>query len=114
MGVSIHRDSCASLQRLLLVHPERLLPVEWGGGAAAHYEVEVIVRALDRKSLLKDLTHVVAQQGINILGLQSRVDPNQGSAELRFSLKVADYEQLSLLLAKLGAVPGVSDARRLG
>lgn len=113
-GVSIHRDGCVSLQRLLVQHPERLLPVEWSDGGAAHYEVDVMVRAPDRKSLLKDLTNVVAQQGINILGLQSRVDPDQGSAELRFTLKVTDYGQLSQLLTRLGSVPGVSEARRLG
>ncbi|HEX5756132.1 MAG TPA: bifunctional (p)ppGpp synthetase/guanosine-3',5'-bis(diphosphate) 3'-pyrophosphohydrolase [Arenimonas sp.] len=113
-GVSIHREGCAALQRLSLGHPERLLPVEWGQAGSASYEVEVVIRAIDRKWLLKDITHLVAQQGVNILGLSSRVDDSSGNAELRLGLKVSDYGQLSLLLGRLGAVPGVSEARRLG
>ena len=113
-GVSIHREGCASAQRLLAAHPERALPVNWGSGPTAGYEARVVVRAYDRKWLLKDLTNLIAQQGVNILGLQSRVDDDRGLAELNLALKVSDYGQLSQLLARLNAVPGVQDARRLG
>jgi GTP pyrophosphokinase len=33
---------------------------------------------------------------------------------MRFTLRVRDYEQLSILLAKLQALPNVIDARRVG
>jgi GTP pyrophosphokinase len=39
---------------------------------------------------------------------------NSGRAHLRLRLKVSDYGQLSTLLGKLDALPGVSEARRLG
>jgi len=64
--------------------------------------------------MLKDLTNVIAQLGVNILGLQSRVDEAQGLAELRFAVRVADFGQLSELLGRLSAVPGVQDAHRVG
>jgi len=35
------------------------------------------------------------------------------AAELRFTLKVNDFEQLGQLLARLAAVPGVGEAVRL-
>jgi GTP pyrophosphokinase len=113
-GVSIHRENCPSLQRLRLTHPDRCLPVEWGRGQAASYEVDVQLRAFDRKYLLKDLTNTIAQMGVNILGVQTRVDEAQGVADLRLAVRVADYGQLSDLLGRLSAVPGVQDARRLG
>ena len=113
-GVSIHRGNCPSLQRLLARQPDRMLPVEWGSGQASSYEVDITLRAFDRKWLLKDLTNVIAQLGVNILGVQSRVDEAEGMAELRLAVRVTDFGQLSDLLGRLSAVPGVQDARRVG
>ena len=113
-GVSIHRDGCASLQRLMLQDPARVLPVEWSRRGASSYEVDLILRAFDRKWLLKDLTNVIAQAGVNILGVQSRVDEGEGLAEMRFAVRVGDFGQLSDLLGRLAAVPGVREARRIG
>ena len=113
-GVSIHRRNCASLQRLVGLQPERELPVNWGQPASSRYEVSVQIRAFDRKWLLKDLTNVIAQSEVNIIGISSQADESRGLAEIRVTLKVSDFEQLSQLLGKLDAVPGVQDARRLG
>jgi GTP pyrophosphokinase len=113
-GVSIHRASCASVQRLLAGQPDRHLPVEWGRAQASSYDVDITLRAFDRKWLLKDLTNVIAQLSVNILGVQSRVDEAQGIAELRMAVRVADFGQLSDLLGRLSAVPGVQEARRIG
>jgi GTP pyrophosphokinase len=112
-GVSIHRANCPSALRLLAREPDRRLPVEWGRKNASSYEVDITLRAFDRKWLLKDLTNVIAQMGVNILGVQSRVDEGQGIAELRLAVRVADFGQLSDLLGRLSAVPGVQEARRV-
>ena len=113
-GVSIHRRNCASLQRLVAAQPERELPVNWGQGETSRYEVGVQIRAHDRKWLLKDLTNVIAQAEVSILGIQSQSDDARGLVDLRLSLRVSDFGQLSQLLGKLDAVAGVQDARRLG
>ena len=113
-GVSIHREGCASLERLIARHPERVLPVEWGRRGGQSFSVGVQVRAYDRKSLLKDLTNVIGTSSVHILSLDSRVDEDQGSADLRFNLKVQDYDQLGSLLARLSGVPGVLEVRRAG
>lgn len=112
-GVSIHRGNCASLAYLLRMHPERALPVNWGSREDGRYEVAVLIRAYDRKWLLKDLTNLIAQANVNIVGVNTL---SQGGpmAELRMNLKVADFGQLSALLGKLDAVPGVIEARRFG
>ena len=112
-GVSIHRARCPSALRLLSREPDRRLPVEWGRKQASSYDVDITLRAFDRKWLLKDLTNVIAQMGVNILGVQSRVDEGEGMADLRLSVRVADFGQLSDLLGRLGAVPGVQEARRI-
>ncbi len=112
-GVTVHRASCASLLRLAAASPQRVLPVEWGV-AGGGYEVDVQIRALDRKSLLKDITTLIAQEDANVTGIQSDNVRGSGQVLLRLRLKVADYGQLSMLLGKLDALPGVEEARRSG
>jgi GTP pyrophosphokinase len=113
-GVSVHREGCVALQRLLAKHPERFLPVEWGERDGASYSVDVQVRGLDRKGLLKDLANLIAQQGVHVLAVNSRMDSARGLVEMAFTLKVRDFDQLGQLLGRLNAVPGVDDVRRLG
>jgi GTP pyrophosphokinase len=112
-GVSVHRHNCSTFARLAVKHPERVLPVEWGRQGRSSYSVDVRVRAVDRKGLLKDLTNVIAQLGAHVLAVNSHLDEVRAAAELRFTLKVSDFEQLGHLLARLTAVSGVGEVVRL-
>ena len=112
-GVTVHRMDCAALRRLSASHPERVLPVEWGRTGSG-YEVDVMVRAVDRRWLLKDITNLIAQEDAYVLEINSDNLRGSGRVQLRLRLKVNDYGQLSTLLGKLDALPGVDDARRLG
>lgn len=108
-GVTVHRADCAAFARLASAQPQRVLPVEWGkpGGG---YEVDVVVSAIDRKWLLKDVTHVIAQANAHVLSM--RTDEERDGVRIRMRLRVADYGQLAGLLGKLAALPGVEQARR--
>ena len=112
-GVTVHRADCPSLLRLAAASPQRVLPVEWGV-AGGGYEVDVQLRGLDRKGLLKDITTLIAQEDANVTDIQSDNVRGSGRVLLRLRLKVADYGQLSTLLGKLDALPGVEEARRSG
>ena len=112
-GISVHRADCVALSRLVARDPDRAMPVSWGR-AGGTYAVDVAIHGLDRKSLLKDITTLIAQEGIHINAVASRTDDSRGLADLKLTLKVSDFEQLSKLLSRLTAVPGVRDARRVG
>ena len=110
-GVSVHRMDCATLQRLSATQPQRVLPVEWGrqGGGS---EADVLVDAVDRKWLLKDVTNLIAQEDTHVLDIHSEPTRRDGRVRLRLRLRVADYGQLSRLLGKLDGLPGVERACR--
>ncbi|KLD77193.1 bifunctional (p)ppGpp synthetase/guanosine-3',5'-bis(diphosphate) 3'-pyrophosphohydrolase [Xanthomonas hyacinthi] len=112
-GVTVHRIDCAVFARLAAGNPQRVLPVEWGQ-AGGGYEVDVLVRAMDRRWLLKDITNLIAQEDAHVLEINSDNVRDSGRTQLRLRLKVGDYGQLSTLLGKLDALPGVDEARRLG
>jgi GTP pyrophosphokinase len=110
-GVSVHRADCAGFLRLAAKQPQRVMPVEWGGKAAGGHEAEVAVDAVDRKHLLKDVTNLIAQEDAHVLGITG--DVGRGvRLRLRLRLRVRDFGQLSRLLGKLEALPGIERAQR--
>ena len=109
-GVSVHRADCAAFLRLAALHPQRVLPVEWGGGGGGH-ETDIVVEALDRKYMLKDVTNLIAQEEAHVQGIHSESLRGQ-RIRLRLRLRVQDFGQLSRLLGKLEVLPGVETTRR--
>jgi GTP pyrophosphokinase len=111
-GITLHRTGCRNLRSLAARSPQRLLQVDWGKAAGRRYPVEIVVRAMDRRGLLRDITTVVAEERIDIERLASQGDPAQGSADLSLRVAVGGLEDLSRLLARLAAMPGIISARR--
>jgi GTP pyrophosphokinase len=113
-GVSVHRSDCSSLARLARRDPDRVIEVTWGSAASQAYEVDIEIRGYDRKGLQKDVTSVISNATTHIIASSSRMFARTGEVEMRFTLRVRDFEQLSTLLGKLHALPNVVEARRLG
>ena len=109
-GVSVHRPDCAAFLRLAGREPARVLPVEWGNQRGGH-EVAIGIDAIDRRWLLKDVTTLMAQLGVQVVDMQAE-QARDGRAGVRLRARVADYGQLGLLLARLESLPGVASARR--
>ena len=108
----MHRADCAALARLAATSPQRILPVEWGQ-AGGGYEVDVVVDAVDRRWLLKDITNLIAQEDAYVLDIHSDNVRNSGRAPAA----AAEGERLRPAVDPAGQaalLPGVSEARRLG
>jgi GTP pyrophosphokinase len=111
-GITLHRANCRNLARLAARSPQRLLQVGWGKQAGRRYPVDIVVHAMDRRGLLRDITTVVAEERIDIERLASQGDAAQGSADLSLRVAVGGMEELTRLLARLSAMPGIISARR--
>ncbi|MEO8461083.1 MAG: ACT domain-containing protein, partial [Dokdonella sp.] len=77
------------------------------------YEVDILVRGYDRKWLHKDVANVIAAANIHVLAVNTRVDSEHAMADMRYTLRVTDFDQLSSLLNRLLALPNIIEARRL-
>lgn len=109
-GVSVHRADCAAFLRLAAAQPQRVLPVEWGRTGGGH-ETDVLVEALDRKWLLRELTNLIAQEDAHVVGIHSE-SLRGHRIRLRLRLRVQDFGQLTRLLGKVEALAGVESTRR--
>ena len=110
-GVTIHRQNCPNALRHHDEHDERLIEVSWGAEAGQTYPVEVEITAYDRAGLLRDITSLLANEKINVLGVSTVTDKNQ-AAHMTFTLDIPNLEILSRILALLDQIPNVTAVRR--
>jgi GTP pyrophosphokinase len=111
-GVSIHRQDCGNVLRLQGDDRDRLIEVEWGVASEETYQVDISVEAYDRSGLLSDITAVLANEKINLSGVNTATDKNDGIARMRLTLEISDIGQLSRVLTLIGQLPNVVEARR--
>jgi GTP pyrophosphokinase len=110
-GIAIHRQDCANILRLPGEKKERLIDVAWGDEPEA-FPVEIEARALDRKGLLKDITHILASAHINIIKTHSYTDPEDRTVVMQITVEVTDLTELEQTLGRLGQVHNVLEVRR--
>jgi GTP pyrophosphokinase len=111
-GVTIHRQDCSNVLQLESGDHDRLIEVEWGSDAEDTYPVEIAVEAYDRSGLLRDITSVLANDRINLSGVNTLTGKQDGIARMNLTLEVTDMDQLSRVLSKIGQLPNVVEARR--
>lgn len=110
-GVTVHRQNCPNALRHHDEHDERLIEVSWGAETGQAYPVEVEVIAYDRAGLLRDITSLLANEKINVLGLSTVTDKQQ-IAHMTFTLDIPNIETLSRILVLLDQIPNVTEVRR--
>ena len=109
-GVSIHRQSCRSLQRLAALYPQRLIDAGWGRQKDGVFSIDIVVQALDRQGLLRDISEVLARERINVTAVKTQ--SKQHLAHMFFTVEIADLDQLHRTLALIEDVPDVRSASR--
>ena len=102
--------------RLAVDERARLIEVAWDEERAGGeiYPVELTVQAFDRKGLLRDITLVIANEGVNVVALESHGDSDGQQVIAHITVEVESLAQLSSVLDKLTQLPNVIDARRRG
>jgi len=109
-GITVHRKDCPNV--LNEDEKERLVTVEWGH-AGQSYPVSVKIEAEDRLAMLRDITTLVSDEGVNI-GAVSTVEHDDGVSHIYITMHITDIKQLSRLLTKLEKVVGVLSVARIG
>ena len=109
-GVSVHRRDCRNI--LHEDEKERLVDVEWGRRGQL-YPVAVHIDAWDRVGLLRDVSTMVAEERVNMVGVRTQ-EGEDGHIVIFVTLETTGIEQLTRLLNKLEGIRGVlAVSRRL-
>ena len=106
-GVTVHRRSCSNI--VAEAEVERLVPVSWG--KTQHLSpVRIQIEAYDRVGLLRDITSLVSDEGVNIASCVS--EENDDVSVVTLTVYINGIDQLNLLYSKLEGVKGVTGVSR--
>jgi GTP pyrophosphokinase len=111
-GVSIHRSDCANLHRLSEEEGERLIEVSWNRDSDTRYPVDIQIEALDRQGLLRDISAVLSNEKINVIGVSTRTDRADHRARMTITIEIDDVGQLTRAMDRIAAVRNVVDVHR--
>ncbi|MET0088516.1 MAG: bifunctional (p)ppGpp synthetase/guanosine-3',5'-bis(diphosphate) 3'-pyrophosphohydrolase [Candidatus Thiodiazotropha sp.] len=113
-GVTIHRRDCPNIRHLQGEERERLIEVHWGDEQEkSQYAVDFMVVAHDRKGLLRDISGILTNEDIDVIGVNTNSDRRTDTATMRFTVEVNDMKQLSRLLSKVEQLPDVNLVKRI-
>jgi GTP pyrophosphokinase len=107
-GVTVHRADCHNV--LNENERERLVEVQWGS-AARSYPVDIRIDAWDRVGLLRDITNVVSEERVNMLGVRTN-ENRDGTVAIVATLETSGIEQLARLLSRIEIIRGVRTVER--
>jgi guanosine-3',5'-bis(diphosphate) 3'-pyrophosphohydrolase len=111
-GVVVHAAGCKNARALKSRDPDRFVQVEWFAGTGRLFTVEIMVEALDRMHLLRDITTTISDAGVSILS--ARVDTIEDRTALsRFAFKAASLKHVEEVLRKIRGIPDVYDVYRV-
>ena len=112
-GVTIHRRDCRNVLTMDDGRRDRLIEVQWAGRARGTFPVDVVVEAIDRHGLLRDITNVLANEMINVVAVNTRSDKRTNTARMELTLEIADVAELSRVLNRINQLPNVYEVRRV-
>ncbi|WP_156493672.1 bifunctional (p)ppGpp synthetase/guanosine-3',5'-bis(diphosphate) 3'-pyrophosphohydrolase, partial [Oleiphilus sp. HI0125] len=111
-GVSIHRQDCMNMLQLEDHEPNRVIEVSWGTSPDAAYDVAIEIQAFDREGLLRDVTTILADEKVNLTGVNTFSNQQEHTATLILNAEIKSLDSLGRVLAKIKQLPNVIEARR--
>jgi GTP pyrophosphokinase len=107
-GATIHRKDCPNI--LNINDRERLVEASWGE-LENTFPVPVQIKAYDRDGLVRDVSTLLSEEGVNMNKAYVDVD-HRNMAVFDLILEVRDIGHLSRILDRLERLPNIVDARR--
>ena len=112
-GVAVHRKDCINIvnARFSPEEEQRFINVCWAREVENDFQALLCITAIDRNSLLVDITTVTAELKIPIKGLNARTVKNN-VAIIEVSIEIKDTEHLENAIRRLKQIDGVQSVIR--
>lgn len=112
-GISVHRQDCEQLANALSQQAERFVEVQWGLDDHQSYQASVQIIASDRQGLFRDISTIIANEKVSIIGIDSHSDSAKQTMSMIINMEVTTSELLSRVIVKLRQLDDVIDVKRL-
>jgi len=111
-GVTIHQRDCKNILNMNTEMCARLISVDWNVRSEQMHPVDIMVEAIDRKGLLRDITAVVANENINLLSVNSASNTSNNTAMMKITVEISNVDELSRILIKIEQLPNIFEVYR--
>ncbi len=109
-GVTIHRTACPNVARIRAAQPERLIEADWGAARDDVFPVDVVIEAMDRQGLLRDISEIFSREKINVTAAKTLTRNLQ--SRMAFTIEVRSVDAVKRALLEVRGVKGVLSAVR--
>lgn len=111
-GVAVHRQDCINMLNLEEDKQKRLISVEWADHENQTFEINLAIEAVDRTGLLKDITSILSDLKVNVLGIQTLSNRDTQTADMQIMMEIEDLEQLQKVSDKIRQLANVQKVYR--
>jgi len=108
-GITIHQEKCLNI--INEEEKERLVEVSWGD-VEELYPVSIQIDSWDRVGLLNDISHVLAEEDVNIIDF--KMAESDSIKSMYVTMQIKSVVQLSKVMSKIQSVGSVMAVFRKG
>ena len=108
-GITVHRNDCHNI--LHISEQERLVDVQWGSVPGTRYPALIRVEGWDRIGFVRDISTVIADEGVNMVGLRTD-ESEDGRVVVTVTVESDGLEHLLVVMHKLDTIRGVLSVGR--
>ena len=112
-GITIHKRDCGNIARMLEMHPERLVPVDWEFDRLSKYSVDIELYVEEHSKLLQEITATTSEMGINLIALNTTHIKQNNIDRISLTVEISTADEVRNLLARLRGMSQVIRARRV-
>ncbi len=87
------------------------MEVSWSSAGKGKFEAEIQIKAIDRRGIVNEITHIVAMDKLSLNGINARKGKDS-IVSINLLVEVNDTEELKSN-EKLKAIPGVESIYRM-
>ncbi len=111
-GVAVHRKDCVNIINLEAEKCDRLIEADWGDALQKTYSVAIHVEAFDRQGLLRDVSKVLSDEKVDVVGVRTLSNKDEQTADMTISVEISDLDQLGRVMDKVNQLSNIISVSR--
>ncbi|MFN2363703.1 MAG: ACT domain-containing protein, partial [Halarsenatibacteraceae bacterium] len=108
-GVSVHRSDCPNLKSL--DEEERFIDVKWNNQRSDSYQVDLVIKAVNKSALLNDITSLISNEKIELHSVIANSN-KYNQAHVKITVELGSREHMHDLIRKIENISGVLSVSR--
>ena len=111
-GVAVHRNDCVNIINIEEDKRDRLIEADWGEDLGKTYKVSIHVEAFDRQGLLRDVSKVLTDEKVDVVGVNTLSNKDEQTADMTITAEICDLNQLGRVMDKIKQLQNIISVSR--